>query len=99
MSRLVLVAPLREGAREEVLRLIAAGPPFDLAGSDLSQHHVFVTDHEVVFVFEAAEARAAVERLAGDPAVWRAAGAWRACLAGRPRLAAEAFTWSKPGEG
>jgi hypothetical protein len=97
VSRLVVVVPLRDGAREEARRLIAEGAPFDLERSDLTRHEVFLTDREVVFVFEGDEPRAAVERLAGDPDVWRAAGAWRACLAGRPRIADEAFAWSRAG--
>lgn len=95
MSRLVVVAPLREGARESAQLLIADGPPFDLATSTLVKHEVYVTEREAIFVFEGADPRAEVERLVGDPSVWRAAAAWRECLAGRPRIADEAFTWSQ----
>ena len=97
MNRLVVVAPLREGARESAQLLIADGPPFDLGTSTLEKHEVYVTEREAIFVFEGADPRAEVERLVGDPSVWRAAAAWRECLAGRPRIADEAFTWSQQG--
>jgi hypothetical protein len=91
----VVVASLKDGARERARELIAAGAPFEPEVTDLAAHQVYVTEREVVFVFEGAEPRAAVERLAGDPDVWRAAAAWREILAGRPRLAEQAYDWSR----
>jgi len=82
---------MRERARE----LIADGPPFDPEGTGLIAHQVYVTEREVVFVFEGAKPRAALEQLAGDPSVWRAAAAWRDILTGRPRLAEQAYDWSR----
>jgi len=96
MSSVVVVAPLREGARETARLLIESGPPFDPGSTALTRHQVFLTDREVVFVFEGVEARSAVEHLVGDPGVWKAATAWRECLAGRPRLAEETYTWTRP---
>jgi hypothetical protein len=99
MSFLVVVAPLKEGARETARLLIEGGPPFEPRATSLVRHLVYLTDREVVFVFEGPDAKAAVERLIGDPGVWKAATAWRDCLAGRPRLAEEAFAWSRESEG
>ncbi len=95
MSWVVVVAPLREGARETARLLIEDGPPFALGETSLERHHVHITDREVAFVFVGSDARAAVEGIAGDPGVWRAATAWRECLAGRPRIADEAFSWTR----
>lgn len=97
MSRFVVVAPLRAGARAGALTLLADGPPFDPAGTSLERHDVFVTDREVVFLFEGPEARDAVQTLAGDPAVWRAGAKWSELLAGRPRIADDAFAWTRQG--
>lgn len=97
MSRVVVVAPLKEGARETARLLIEEGPPFDPGATSLVRHHVYLTDREVVFAFEGPEARATVERLVGDPGVWKAATAWRDCLAGRPRIAEETFAWARAG--
>jgi len=99
VSRFVVVAPIRESARDGARELVAGGPPYDLPATDLASHQVYLTSHEVVFVFEGPEARATVERLAGDPALWRTAGTWRELLAGRPRIAEEAFAWSREAGG
>jgi hypothetical protein len=92
------VAPLKDGMRERAAELIADGPPFEPEGTALASHEVYVTDREVVFLFEAEQPRAALEELGGDPSVWRAAGEWHEILAGRPRLARQAYGWSR-GEG
>ena len=99
MSRLVVIAPLAEGMRETARLLVADGPPFDPEETTLERHDVFLTEREAVFVFEGPQARAAVERLVGDPGVWRSASAWKDCLAGRPRLADEAFSWTRDATG
>jgi hypothetical protein len=96
MSRFVVVASLRAGARDEARLLIENGPPFDPEQTRLTAHEVFITEREVVFLFEGEEARKTVEELVGDPRLWRAATAWKACLDGRPRLADEAYAWTRP---
>lgn len=95
MSRIVVIAPLRPGARERAYRLVGGGPPFSLTETGLTAHSVYLTDSEVVFVFEGPTVRRDVERIAGDPGVWRSAQDWQSCLAGRPRLADEAFSWTR----
>lgn len=77
--------------------LIENGPPFDPDRTRLTAHEVFLTDREVVFLFEGEDARKTVEELVGDPGIWRAATAWRECLDGRPRLADESYVWARPG--
>lgn len=96
-SRVVVVVPIKRGAAERARALIRSGPPFDLEQVPLDRHHVFVTDREVVFLFEGWNVRRAVERLVRSPGVWKAAAAWKDCLAGRPRLAEEGFSWVRPG--
>lgn len=93
MTRTVVVAPLKPGTRMQVRQLLDSGPPFPLADTELTAHAVYLTDGEAVFVFEGQAPRVDVERIAGDPGVWRSARAWQACLAGRPRIAEEAFAW------
>ena len=95
MSRVVVVASLRDGAAERARELVAGGPPFDLAGTGLAAHGVYVTDREAVFVFDGEAARDDVQRHVGLPELWEAAAAWRDVLAGRPRVASEAFAWSR----
>ena len=95
MSRIAVVVPLRPGSRENARQLIQAGPPFEIDDTPLVEHCVYLTDHEVVFVFEGPEARDAVERVLGEADVWQAATAWRAILASKPRLAETVFTWQR----
>jgi len=95
MTRVVVVAPLRPGTRDAVRAHIESGPPFDLGATHLGDHRVFLTEHEAVFVFEGPDARKDVEKLLGEPGVWRTAETWREWLADRPRLASEVFGWSR----
>jgi hypothetical protein len=59
--------------RDYARLLIEQGPPFDLTQTALASHEVFLTDREAVFVFEGTAAKEAVERLSGEPGVWRSA--------------------------
>lgn len=96
MSWIVVVAPLREGMRDTARLLIEQGPPFEPESTALTKHEVYLTDREAVFLFEGPDAKAAVEKLVGDPGIWKAAAAWKDVLAGRPRLADAAYSWSRP---
>jgi hypothetical protein len=92
-SRVAVAVPIRAQRRERVRELIEAGPPFDADELGLERHHVFVTEGEVIFVFEGEDVRNAVRQLARDARFWKAAAAWRDCVAGRPRIADEAYSW------
>ena len=95
MTRLVVVVPLKEGAGARARELLDEGPPFDLEGTGLDRHDVFLTEGEAVFVFEAPGETATLELPADNPGLWKAAAAWRECLAGRPRKAEIAFSWER----
>lgn len=90
-----VVLPLRRGTAERARELVSAGPPFDLTHAGLERHQVFVTDHEVVFVFDGDHAYDTLARLVRNPRVLRTAAAWRECLAGSPRLAAQSYAWQR----
>ena len=96
MRRLVVVVPLKEGAREQALELVREGPPFDLGDTQYVRHEIFLTSREAVFVFEAGDEEPATLSIrAEDPSVWKAAAAWRPLIAGRPRTAETVFTWKR----
>ena len=99
MTRVVVIAPLKAGKRDEARRLLELGPPYDLAGTTLTGHHVYRTDAEAVFIFEGEKPMPAVEHLIGDAGVVKTAAAWTACLDGRPRIALEAFSWIRATNG
>lgn len=95
MSRALVVIPLREGAQAEAAALLHGGPPFDPEEVGLDRHHVFVTEAEVVFLFEAEDLGAA-ERLIADESFWKAAAAWKDLVAGPPQWADDAYSWVRP---
>ena len=95
MSRLVLVVPLREGMSGRAREVLHEGPPFELEATQLERHEVFLTDREAVFVFETAGETPPLLLQAGDPTLWKAAAAWRECIAGRPEKAEAAFSWAR----
>jgi hypothetical protein len=90
-----VVVPIRRGRAEAARQLVEEGPPFDPERLGLERHHVFVSEREVVFFFEGDSASAAVDALSRSPRVLSAAVRWRGILAGRPRLAAEQFAWTR----
>jgi hypothetical protein len=94
--RVVVVVPLKPGEHASVTRLLEQGPPFDPAAIDgLDRHEVFVTSDEAVFVFESEFGADALAPLLADPKLWEAAAAWGQHVAGPPRIAESAFSWSR----
>lgn len=98
MSRLVVILPLKAGGRDRAEELLGQGPPFDLEATQFDGHHVFLTDREVVFVFEGAGPGRTLELPAEDPALWRAADSWAECMSERPRIASTAYSWLRTPE-
>jgi hypothetical protein len=96
MERVVVVAPLAEGAREVARMLLESGPPFDPADVGLEAHEVLLTEREAIFIFEGEDAAEVVEELVGRAEVWQAATAWRGWLTDRPRIAEIAYSWPGP---
>jgi hypothetical protein len=92
-QRALVVVPLKEGARDRARELVDGGPPFDPELTRLARHHVFLLEHEALFLFEADADTGSLEKLLAEPGVWRAAGAWQDLVAGPPQLAEDAFSW------
>lgn len=95
MSRLVVVVPIVEGARDRVDELLRQGPPFEIEATQLSRHEVFLTDREVVFDFETPGSEPPISLRAEDPVLHAAAESWHAVMAGKPRRAVQAFSWQR----
>jgi hypothetical protein len=95
VGRILVVIPLKPGTHGQVRGLVRNGPPFDPEAVGLERHHVFLTEHEVVFVFEG-EAPAAFEPLVGHIEVWTAAAQWAEVAAGPPRVADDLYDWIRP---
>jgi hypothetical protein len=95
MGRLVAVLPLNPGARDRAEALLREGPPFELEETQFDRHQVFLTDREVVFVFEGEGSSHTLHLPAEDPALWKAAADWQACLSEWPRVAVTAYSWER----
>lgn len=93
-GRVVVVVPLKAGARDRVRQLLEKGPPFDPEATGLDRHQVFLTDHEAVFLFEAPD-QSILDRLARSPRLRWAAAAWRHYIGGPARLADVAYSWAR----
>jgi hypothetical protein len=95
VSRLIVVVPLRAGARKGAEELLGHGPPFDIDRTHLKRHEAFLTDHEVIFDFETPGTEPPIELRAEDPFLHEAARAWDEIMASTPRKALPAFSWKR----
>jgi hypothetical protein len=94
--RVVVIVPLKPDAHASVSQLLKHGPPFDPAAIEaLDRHDVFLTSDEAVFVFESRLGSDALGPLLSNPKLWEAVSAWGEHVAGPPRIAEEAFAWSR----
>jgi hypothetical protein len=98
MERVAIIAHLKEGTEQRAADLVEAGPPFDLADAGIVRHSVYVSPHEVVFVFEGHEVEWIVDELIDEPFQYelhRALEQWAEIVDGRPRIARERFGWQR----
>jgi hypothetical protein len=92
----LVLLPIRDGKEEQVRVLLEQGPPFVPDHVGLRQHHAFVADHHVVFLFEAERELPSVRKLLSGGELWRAAAAWRGMIAGPPLVSRPLYSWSAP---
>jgi hypothetical protein len=98
MGRVAIVAQLKAGAGPRAAELIGEGPPFDLAEAGIVRHSVYLSSHEVVFVFEAPEVEWILSDLIDDPfhpKIQSALDRWRTLVDEPPRIARERFGWER----
>ncbi len=98
MSSLVLVVPLKEDSHDKARALLDKGPPFDLEATEFDRHTVYLTTREAVFVFYSAGPSATLRLSGEDIGLWKVAAVWQKLVAGRPRKAETAYSWSRGGE-
>ena len=92
-DRVVVVAQLRKGARDQASELIAAGPPFEPGALGFERHAVFLSSEEVVFLFEGPSAARRLADMIDDMVTSASFGAWAHLLKGTPRIAHEHYSW------
>lgn len=93
-SRLMVVVPLKEGARDQVAELLEKGPPFEPGEVGLERHLTFLTDREAIFLFES-ETTLSLDLIMAETNVWASAVAWRPFIGGAPRIAEPSYSWTK----
>lgn len=96
MHRFVITAALRRGSAPEVARILREGPPFDIDETSLERHEVFLSDEEIVFLFEGPHAEREARRLLSSKRVLSQAGRIGLHIKGRPRMPEERFSWERP---
>jgi len=91
-NQVVVVGTIASGKREELEKLLADGPPFDLARSGFTNHYAFVGERTVVFVFEGVEARQHLQDLTKRLPMKELARMGR--LVHHPELLTERVSWT-----
>jgi len=94
---IAVVVPLAEGRSEIVREFLEEGPPFDPREIGLESHRAFLTEREVVFVFETQAGMKAFERILAEPEFWDVLPHWRRNVAGEPRIGPAVFEWPQRG--
>ena len=72
---------------------LAEGPPFDLEALGLARHEAFLSESEVIFVFEVKHGLATLDEMLADPDFWSVASSWEHVIAGQPRFGSLVFEW------
>ena len=96
MKRIAIVGRLLPGMEGRAEKILSQGPPFDLASAGFERHSVFISDSEVVFVFEGDEVEWKLDDVVSDyfrAGLQQALGQWRELLDGEPKLAEPAYYW------
>jgi hypothetical protein len=97
--RTAIVVPIKPETRDAVRALLENGPPFDPEKmKGLDRHEVFLTPHEVIFLFDSQLGPDPLEPLLAEPEFWQTAAAWRNHIAGPPRSAEDVYSWTRRDE-
>jgi hypothetical protein len=92
-QRIAIIGKLKPHSLARAEEIVEQGPPFDLGGSGITRHSVFICSDFVVFVFEGPNIEYAVHGLVDHPVAAASFGVWWPLLEGMPRLAHERFFW------
>ena len=95
MRHFVVTAALKPGSTQKARALLKEGPPFDIEGSRLERHMVFVGDDQLVFVFEGDHAETEAGRLLETSRVLERAARLAEVVEGQPSVPREVFSWER----
>lgn len=100
MDRFVLAARLRPGGRQRAEALLAEHSAFGAEELEaFDRHAIFVSEAEVIFLFEGQGANEAVRALFNDPVQSALIGHWLPLFDGPLHRASEAYFWERRPDG
>jgi hypothetical protein len=91
MERVVLIAALKPGAREQALDLLQRSAVGSEPEPVTQRQGVFLSDRDAVFLFEGRDAGASVRELVNDPVRSTMLSPWLPLFEGPLHLAREAY--------
>jgi hypothetical protein len=94
--QIAIVATVRPGKADELARVLAEGPPFDLAERGFTKHAAFLGDNEVVLVFEGEQPLTDARKLLKTVGLGHITRL--VTLAASPRLLCRSFVWTADAE-
>jgi hypothetical protein len=94
VDRVVLVAPLKAGERERAEKLLADGVE-PIVPDAVDRWAIFLSESEVVFLFEGGGARESVRATLEDPVTSTALAPWLPLFDGPLHRAYEARSWER----
>jgi hypothetical protein len=97
MDRFVLTARLKPDGRRQALALLAEHSALGMEELEtyLDRHTIFLTETEVIFLFEGEGAQEAVRALFNDPVRSTLIGRWLPLFDGPLHQALEAYSWGR----
>jgi hypothetical protein len=91
VERVVLIAALKPGVREQALGLLQASAEASEQEPVTQRQGIFLSDQDAVFFFEGRDAVASVHELVNDPVRSTMLSAWLPLFEGPLHLAREAY--------
>jgi hypothetical protein len=97
VDRFVLVARLKPDGRRRAEELLAEHSAFgeEELGAPVDRHSIFLSESEVVFLFEGEGAQASVRAIFNDPVSSTLVGHWLPLFDGPLHQASQAYVWER----
>lgn len=94
-ERVVLLAALKPEARERALELLGEAADKEDHEAVTERQSIFLSDRDVIFLFEGEDAQASVRELVNDPVRSTFLGSWLPLFDGPLHRAQEAFFFER----
>ena len=95
MDRVVLLARLKDGARDRAEQLLTDAARADAPQDAFERGTIFLTDREIVFLFEGADADETVRAILDDPVRSTVLTPWLPLFEGPLHPVRQAYSWER----